>query len=93
MVKLLNDGNNILMQVKLTHAITAGSVIKVAKKRVDELSTTTGKIVLPTFPAQTEAQEEADQLNVINQSVISAKEGVIEAISKLVGSDITNAIL
>jgi len=40
-----------------------------------------------------EAQEEADRLNVINQSVIGAKAGVVEAVSKLVGSDITNAIL
>jgi hypothetical protein len=40
-----------------------------------------------------EAQEEANQLNVINQSVIGAKEGVVEAVSKLVGSNITNAIL
>jgi hypothetical protein len=32
-------------------------------------------------------------LNIINQSVISAKEGVVEAVSKLVGSDITDAIL
>ncbi len=40
-----------------------------------------------------EAQEEADQLNVINQSVIGVKEGVVEAITKLVGSNVTNAIL
>jgi hypothetical protein len=32
-------------------------------------------------------------LNVINQSVIGAKEGIVEAVSKLVGSNITNAIL
>ncbi len=32
-------------------------------------------------------------MNVINQSVIGAKEGVVEAVLKLVGSDITNAIL
>ena len=32
-------------------------------------------------------------MNVINQSVIGAKEGVVEAVSKLVGSDITDAIL
>jgi hypothetical protein len=51
MVKLLNDGNNILTQVKLTDAITAGSIIKAAKKRADELLTTTGKTVLPTFTA------------------------------------------
>ncbi len=55
--------------------------------------TTTGKTVLPTFTTQTEAQEEADLLNVINQSVISAKEGVVKAVLKLVGSNITNAIL
>jgi hypothetical protein len=32
MVKLLNNGANILTQVKLTDAITAGSVLKMAKK-------------------------------------------------------------
>jgi hypothetical protein len=52
----------------------------------------TGKTVLPTFTTRTEAQEEADQLNIINQLVIGAKEGVVEALSKLVGSDITNAV-
>jgi hypothetical protein len=35
MVKLLANGNNILMQVKSANKITAGSVIKVAKKRAD----------------------------------------------------------
>ncbi len=69
------------------------SVLKLAKKQSDKLSTTTGKTVLPTFTTQTEAQEETDQLNIINQSVIGTKEGVVEAVSKLVGSNITNAIL
>ena len=32
-------------------------------------------------------------MNVINQSVIGAKEGIVEAVSKLVGSDITDAIV
>jgi hypothetical protein len=32
-------------------------------------------------------------LNVINQSVIGAKEGVVKAVLKLVGSNITDAIL
>jgi len=93
LVKLLDNGDEILMQVQSTDAITAGSVLKSAKKQADELSTTTGKTVLPTFNTQTEAQEEADRLNVINQSVIGAKEGVVEAVLKLVGSDITDAIL
>ncbi len=60
MVKLLDDGNNILTQVQSTNAITSGSVLKSAKKRADELSTTTGKTVLPTFTTRTDAQEEAD---------------------------------
>jgi hypothetical protein len=93
MIKLLDNGNTILMQVQSTNAITAGSILKLAKKRADELAATTGKTILLTFTTQTEAQEEAGQLNVINQSVISAKEGVVEAVLKLVSSDITNAIL
>ncbi len=32
-------------------------------------------------------------MNVINQSVIGAKEGIVEAVLKLVGTDITDAIL
>ncbi len=66
MVELLDDGDNILTQVQSTDAITAGSVLKSAKKQADELLTTTGKTFLPTFTTRTKAQEEADQLNVIN---------------------------
>jgi hypothetical protein len=66
MVKLLDSGNNILMRVQSTDAITAGSILKSAKKQADKLLTTTGKTVLPTFTTRMEAQEEADQLNVIN---------------------------
>jgi ferritin-like metal-binding protein YciE len=51
MVKLLDDGNNILTQVKSTNVITAGSVIKAAKKRAVKLLTTTIKTILPTFTA------------------------------------------
>jgi hypothetical protein len=93
MVRLINNGNNILMRVQSTDTITAGSVLKAAKKQADKLLTTADKTVLPAFTTQTEAQEEADQLNVINQWVISAKEGVVKAVSKLVSSNITVAIL
>jgi hypothetical protein len=79
MVRLLDNCNNILTQVQSTDAITAGSILESAKKRANELVATTSKTVLPTFTTQTEAQEEADQLNVINQSVIGAKEGVVKA--------------
>ncbi len=91
--KLLNDGNNLLTVVKSTDAITASYVIKKAKNRADELTASTSNTVLPSITSRAEAQEEADQLNVINQSVISAKEGVVKAITKLVGSNVTDAIL
>ena len=45
MVKLLDDGDSILTRVQSTDAITAGSVLKSAKKRADKLSTTTGKTI------------------------------------------------
>jgi hypothetical protein len=93
MEKLLNDSNNLPMLVKSTDAIMAGSVIKAAKKRADELTATTNKTVLPSITIQTEAKEEANQMNVINRLVNGAKEGVVKAITKLVGSDITNSIL
>ncbi len=93
MVKLSDNGANILKQVKSTDAIAAGSVLNTVKKRVDKLTTTTGKTIFPTFTTRTEAQEEANRLNVINQLVIGAKEGIVEALPKLVSSDITNTIL
>jgi hypothetical protein len=68
-------------------------VIKNATQNAEVLSFLTGKAILPIITTQAEAQEEANQLNVINQLVIGAKEGAIEAITKLVGSNITDAIL
>ncbi len=93
MEKLLDTGDNRLTLVKSTNAITAGSVIKKAKQNDKVLSILTGKTVLPIITTQVEAQEEANQLNIINQSVIGAKEGAVEAITKLVDSNITDAIL
>jgi hypothetical protein len=92
MEKLLDNGNNLPTLVKSTDVITASYVVKKQKNRVDKLTASTGKTVLPSITSQVEAQEEANQLNVINQLVISAKEGVVEAITKLVGSNVTNAI-
>jgi hypothetical protein len=93
MEKLLEDGTNLLTNVKSTNTITANSVLKAAKARVDAAPKASSTTITPTITSRSEAQEEADRLNVINQSVISAKEGVVEAVMKLVGSDITNAVL
>jgi hypothetical protein len=88
MEKLLNDGNNLLTLVKSTDAIIASYIIKKAKNRADKFTASTSKTILPSITSQAEAQEKADQLNVINQLVIGAKEGVVEAITKLVGSNV-----
>jgi hypothetical protein len=93
MEKLLDDGNNLLTLVKSTDAIMVSYVVKEAKNRADKLTASTGKTILPSITSRAEAQEEANRLNVINQLVISAKEGVVEAITKLVSSNVTNAIL
>ena len=93
MEKLLDSGNNLLTLVKSTDAIMASYVIKKAKNRADKLTASTGKTILPSITSRAEAQEEADQLNVINQLVIGAKEGVVEAITKLVGSNVIDTIL
>ncbi len=93
MEKLLKDGTNLLTNVKLTDAITANFVLKTAKARADAALKASSTTITPTITSQLEAQEEADRLNVINQLVIGAKEGVVEAVTKLVGSNITDAVL
>jgi hypothetical protein len=93
MAKLLKDGSNLLTIVKLTNAITANSILKAAKTKADAASKAASTTIVPAITSRSEAQEEADHLNVINQSVIGAKEGVVKAVTKLVGSNITNAVL
>ena len=93
MKKLLDDGDNLLTTVKATDAVTAGAVLQASKAKAAQKSTTTGVTVAPAIVKRIEAQEEADRLNVINQSVIGAKEGVTEGVTLKVGSDITDSIL
>jgi hypothetical protein len=93
MAKLLKDGSNLLTNVKSTNAITANSVLKAAINKADVALKAASTTIAPTITSQLEAQEEADHLNVINQSVIGAKEGIVKAVTKLVGSNITNAVL
>ena len=92
MKKLLDDGDNPLTRVKATDAVTADAVLKESKDKATSQSTISGTTVAPVFVKRAEAQEEADRLNVINQSVIGAKEGVTEGVTLKVGSD-TDSIL
>jgi hypothetical protein len=91
MAKLLEDGSNILTNVKPTDAITANSVLKAAKTKADVALKAAPSTIAPTITSRSEAQEEAN--HVINQLVIGMKEGVVEAVTKLVGSNITDAVL
>ncbi len=93
MEKLLKDGMNLLTNVKLTNAIMVNSVLKAAKARADAALKALSRTITPAITSRSEAQEEADHLNVINQSVIGTKEGIVEAVTKMVGRDITDAVL
>ncbi len=93
MAKLLKDGSNLLTIVKLTDAITADLVLKAAKNIADAALKAASTTIAPAITSRSEAQEEANHLNVINQLVIGTKEGVVKAVTKLVGSNITNAVL
>jgi hypothetical protein len=93
MGKLLEDGSNLLTNVKLTNATTANSVLTAAKNKADVASKAASITIATTITSQSEAQEEVNHLNVINQLTIYAKEGIVKAVKKLVGSNITNAVL
>jgi hypothetical protein len=93
MEKLLKNRTNLLTNVKSTNTITANSVLKAAKAKADTASKASSTMITPTITSRLEAQEEADCLNVINKLVIRPKEGVVKAVTKLVGSNITDAVL
>ena len=65
---------------------------KQTKINKEEGDTTT--VVTPEFTASgTEAQDEADRLNSYRMAAIGVKEGFAKGITKIVGKNITNAIL
>jgi hypothetical protein len=52
MEKLLVDGYNLLTLVKSTDAITACYIVKDAKNRADETTSSTSKTVLPSITSR-----------------------------------------
>jgi hypothetical protein len=52
MEKLLKDGTNLLTNVKLTNAITANSVLKAAKARVDVALKALSTTITPTITSR-----------------------------------------
>jgi hypothetical protein len=85
--------SNAIACIKSTSAVTAKTVLDDAKHIAIAASTTSGTTIPPAIDMRSDAQDEADRLNLINQAVIGAKEGTDEAITKKVGTDVTDAIL
>ena len=78
---------------KSNKAVTPEAVLKEAKEAADKDTKTLGTTVAPAFTLYSEAQEEADRRNVAAQVMIGAKEGIVKAITALVGTNITDSVL
>jgi hypothetical protein len=78
---------------KSNKAVTPEAVLKEAKETVAKESNATGTTVTLAFTLCSEAQEEVDRHNVAAQAMIGAKEGIVEALTALVGTNITNIVL
>ena len=78
---------------KSNKAMTPEAVLKEAKEAAAKESKATGTTVTPTFTLCSEAQEEADRCNVAAQAMIGAKEGIVKALTALVGTNITDSML
>jgi len=74
-------------------AVTPDAVLKEAKEAAEKETRGMGATTAPEFTLQLEAQEEEECCNVAAQAMIGAKEGVVEAITTLVGTNITDSVL
>ena len=90
MLDLLNP-NNVGLQANKTS--TAADILRELKKEADDELAQKGITVSPKITLRSDAQEEADRRNIINQALIGAKEGVVEALTTFVGPNITDAVL
>jgi len=83
--------NNVGLQANKTS--TAADILRELKKEAEDKAAQTGKAVAPKIMFQSNAQEEANRRNIINQALIGAKNGVVEALTTFVGTDITDTVL
>jgi hypothetical protein len=83
--------NNVGPQANKT--TIAADILCESKQEADTKAAQKGTIVTPKITLQSDTQEEADRRNIINQALIGAKEGVVETLTKFVGTDITDAVL
>ncbi len=90
MLDLLNKNNK---GPQANKTITAEDLLLASQSDAVDKSIKTGTIIVSKFTLQANAQHEANQQNIINQALIGAKEGVVDALSTLVGMDITDSVL
>ena len=83
--------NNVGPQANKT--ATAADILCESKQEADDKAAQKGISVTPKITLQSIAQEESNRRNIINQALIGAKEGVVEALIDFVGTDNTDAVL
>jgi hypothetical protein len=90
MLDLLNQNNK---GPKANKSTTAEDVLLESQNNAVDKSVKRGNIIVPEFTLQAGAQHEANQQNIINQALIGVKEGVVKALTTLVGMDITDSMV
>lgn len=93
MAKLLEDTKNAINSIKSTTVYTADDVLAQSKAEAKKISAAQNITAAPKYNTRADAQEHADRLNVYSQAVVGYKEGVVEALTNAVGSDVLNAAL
>jgi hypothetical protein len=92
MKRLLAATTNSLNAILPTKLVTRSSVLEASKTAAAAESTSTNTVD-PEIMTNVNAQEEADRINMFRLASIGAKEGAAAGISKVVGTDITDATL
>ena len=96
MLKLCNGSRGQaghLAAIKSTDVATRKSVLAASKSEAEAASLAEGSAVAPTITSQNDAQDEADRINLMQQAVIGAKEGAVEAIIEQIGQDVADTII
>ena len=94
MAKLMDATDNALTLRKNTDAHSIESVLQAARDVATAAGNqTNGSPTPPLIITREDAEVEAARENLLTQAIMGAKEGITEAITALVGSDITDAIL
>ena len=90
MLDLLNH-NNTGPQANKT--ITATDVLRASKEEAEDKSLKKGITVAPKITLCSNAQDEANCRIIINQALICAKEGLVDALIAFVGTNIMDTVL